>query len=159
PLDRSFDAGKLTAGLASCEKPVVFDLDGVTRITSSGVRAWMRALGALTVERYYFVRCRPALVLEFSMVPGFAQRGELVSLYCPFRCRDCGRSVDVPLDLRREHHCLVSARPPQGICPDCRVAAEFDEDPASYFAFGRNLPAPTVLPRVNRVLDTLLEVT
>src|SRR4051812_22516477 len=78
---------------------VVLDLDEVTRITSYGVREWMRALGDLDAHYIGLVRCRPAIVAQLNMVAGFAGRGEVLSVYAPYVCPKCGKNFEVLLDI------------------------------------------------------------
>jgi hypothetical protein len=74
---------------------VVFDLDQLVRISSFGVSQWVLALEGLTADYYCFVRLRPSIVDQFNMVRAFAQCGELVSLYTPFRCPRCDEVISV----------------------------------------------------------------
>ena len=115
---------------------VVFDLDGVLRVTSFGVREWMTALLALRAEYYCFIRCRPSVVNQFNMVNGFGRRGVVVSLYAPFVCTDCGEAVDHLLDLR-EHHAALAAGmvPSPESCAKCGASVEFDDIADSYFSY------------------------
>src|SRR3954466_1498321 len=64
-IDESFDSRRLMEGLHGV---VVFDLDGVRRIMSYGVRQWVSAFRESTLGYHCFVRCRPAVVSQFNMV-------------------------------------------------------------------------------------------
>jgi serine/threonine protein kinase len=137
---------------------VVFDLDGVDDLTAAGLREWMSLLRGLRMEHYYFVRCRPPLVLEFSMLKGLGARGQLVSLYVPFVCGRCGAELSQPLDLRYQFRVVLGGAPPPVTCPECRCEAEPDHDLGAYFLFGTGQRAPEVVPGADRIIDRLLGV-
>src|SRR4051812_22702133 len=86
-IDDSFDRHRL---LEDLQGVIVFDLDGVSRITSYGVREWMNALRALPPDAAYcFVRARPTLVSQFNMVAKFGAQGQIITLYSPYHCSSC----------------------------------------------------------------------
>src|SRR5271168_4709029 len=99
PVDERFD-GSAVLSLSGC---VVFDLDGVRRITSSGVRKWLEMLRGIKARSYCFVHCRPAMVSQFNLVRQFGGSGQIVSLYAPYVCDKCSAEVDQLIDLRRDH--------------------------------------------------------
>src|SRR5688500_18673413 len=68
-IDEQFDRKKI---LEVARRVVVFDLEGVRRISSFGVREWIKALKVIPAVSYYcFVRCRPAVMSQFNMVGKF----------------------------------------------------------------------------------------
>src|SRR3954454_10396308 len=92
-IDDSFDRARFLEGLGSI---IVFDLEGVTRITSYGVREWMNALRGLPSDSYYcFVRARPTIVSQFNMVAKFGAQGQLITLYSPYHCSSCDNDFEV----------------------------------------------------------------
>src|SRR5688572_19764647 len=93
----------LSARLPSLTGTVIFDLDKLERITSFGVREWLAGFKSLRADYYAFVRCRPALVAQFNMVAGFGERGELVSMYAPYRCPECDTYFEKFVDLRHDY--------------------------------------------------------
>jgi serine/threonine protein kinase len=155
-IDEAFDRSALGRLVERCTDPIVFDLDGVKRITSFGVREWIEALKALPVEQYYFIRCRPALVSQFNMVANFGWCGQLVSFYCPFTCPDCEREIEVLLDLRKQHALVMSGTTPEVTCPDCRTPADFDDIPDAYYVFASSAPPPEMSPGVELCIERLL---
>ncbi len=131
-IDDTFDHAFIE-DLVDREVPVVFDLDKVDRISSFGVREWMRALAAVPSKTYYFVRCRSMLVAQFNSVQGFGGRGRIVSLYSPYLCPDCDHFFELLLDVRRDDGAIGDKQAQAVKCPECGAAAEFDDFEDSYF--------------------------
>ncbi len=121
---------------------VVFDLDGVRRITSYGVLQWVKALKDLRARYYAFMRCRPSIVRQFNMVAGFGKHGELLSIYLPYFCEGCDQEFETLLDLRADYVLAQTSSPPEGRCSRCGELAEFDDVPKSYLAFSVDYPRP-----------------
>lgn len=149
-IDESFSKSEF---VASAKGVVVLDLNGVSRITSFGVREWVSALGQLSCDYYCFVRCRPAIVAQFNMVAHFAGRGQLLSFYAPYVCTGCGKDVDELVDLRGTKPDLAAYGSKSIPCPACGQAAEFDDVPESFFSYVARAPPPTVPPLVEAILD------
>lgn len=147
-IDESFDVEQF-AGKA--EGVVLIDLDEVQRITSYGVRQWMRGLERLKGTWVGIIRARPALVAQFNMISGFAGTAKLVSLYLPYVCPQSGNTFEVLTDVRRQHAALAAHTPPPAKCPDSGTPAEFDDVPESYLSFVARQPVP-VVPAVAEAL-------
>ncbi len=126
---------------------VVFDLDEVKKITSYGVREWIKAMKELACDYYCFVRCRPSIIMQFNMMSQFAGRGELLSFYLPYVCGGCGEYTDVLLDMRTQFNEVRTKSPPPVKCPKCQADADFDDSPGSYFSYASRCrqPAPPAL--------------
>jgi hypothetical protein len=146
-IDETFDKTKLAFG---AQDTVVFDLDGVRRITSYGIREWIAAIGALQAS-YYFIRCRPAVVSQFNMVQSFGGRGQLVSLYAPYACSSCGNEIEVLID--RRHPSAHALAPPTLPCPSCGAAAEFDDIPESFFSYVSAAPPLSLSTLAEAIVD------
>jgi len=138
-IDESTDAQAL---LPSGADVVVYDLDGVKRITSYGVLQWVKALKELRARYYGFMRCRPCIVRQFNMVAGFGKRGEVLSIYLPYFCEPCDAEFETLLDLRADFAVAQNAAPPEVRCPTCNAMAEFDDVPKSFLAFSADYPRP-----------------
>lgn len=151
-IDETFDADDLVAGATGV---LVIDLDGVQRITSFGIRAWVNALKRLRTDYYCLINCQPNLVSQLNLVTGFAVQGEVVSFHAPFFCPECDDSTSMVLDLRRPEHrqAVASLELPEVECPSCGSACEFDDMPDVYFQYFRaaSLPNPPVL--ANAMID------
>ncbi|MBI3181972.1 MAG: protein kinase [Myxococcales bacterium] len=146
-VDERFDGRTIFSG---AHGPLVLDLDGVGRITSFGVRAWLEALGRVRADLYYcFVRCRPQVLIQFNMVAGFAGRGELLSFYVPYLCGECGRESEVLVDLLKD---ALTSEPPPIACSACGGKAEIDDDPATYFEYAMRAPRPNPPAAVEALL-------
>ncbi|MHB1846888.1 MAG: protein kinase domain-containing protein [Deltaproteobacteria bacterium] len=152
-INETFDGKRFVAGLSGNRAPLAIDLDEVRSITSFGVREWVNALKALPSEYYCFVRCRPAVLVQFNMVSGFGGRGEIVSFFIPYHCGACGNDFELLADLRTQHAKLSSYDIPGAPCPKCQAAAEFDDLPESYLAHVAQSPAPNPPPAVVAWLD------
>jgi eukaryotic-like serine/threonine-protein kinase len=153
-IDEGFDPAKTVAPLADERTPIVFDLGGVRRITSFGVRHWVAAMRCLVGLEYFFINCRPALVWQFNMIRRFGGNGGLISLFLPYSCSaSCGEESEHLLDLRFDHELAVGERPPEHRCLRCGALAEFDEEPSAYFSYVRQLPPLKLPASVAALLD------
>jgi hypothetical protein len=137
-IDETFEVGRLRDEIHGT---VILDLDGVTRVTSYGVREWIRLVSSVDVAYLAYVRCRAAVVAQFNMVPKFAGRGQVISLYLPFLC-DCGHEFELLRDLRRDYAALASFVIDPEPCSRCGKRAPLDELPESYLSFVAARPAP-----------------
>lgn len=149
-IDERFDPVTVSHGVSGT---VIIDLDGVQRITSFGVREWIRAIRSLDLDYLGFVRARPGMVSQFNMIAGFGGPGELISLYAPFICNSCGDITEVLIDLRRQHDVATSGSMPAVRCSKCGGATEFDDLPESYFAHAASVPAPQPPPEARQLID------
>lgn len=148
-IDGSFDLRQLMGD----HEIVMFDLDAVSRITSFGVREWRTSLSGLDARYKCFVRCRPSLVAQFNLVPGFACGGELVSFYLPYICPDCDHVIEALLDLRGEDSIIESLKLPEIDCPECGTETEFDDIPTSYLKYARSVPRPRPPAAASAMID------
>ncbi len=151
-IDESTDAQALAPPGAAI---VLYDLDGVKRITSYGVLQWVKGLKELKAQYYGFLRCRPCIVRQFNMVAGFGKRGEILSIYLPYFCDSCDVEFDSLLDLRTAFSVAQSASPPETRCPTCDGSAEFDDVPKSFLAFTSDYPKPNPPELALRVMADL----
>lgn len=133
--------------LLSARGAVILDLSGVNRITSYGVREWIRTLGQCEATYIGYIGCRPSVVAQFNMVAGFACRGEVVSMYLPYVCESCNRPTEHLLDLRAKWEVASKGTVPKVICESCGAQAEFDDIPDMYFAYVASQSRPN-LPAV-----------
>ena len=139
--------------LATLQGTLVLDLDGVKRITSFGVREWIRFLKSCVAESVVFVNARPGMVAQFNLVGGFAGHGVLASCYLPYICEECDTETEVLLDLTTSHDVITRKEPPPLSCPKCNAATEFDDIPASYFSWMASQPAPALSDVARRVIS------
>lgn len=132
---------------------VVFDLDAVTRITSYGVREWVKTLKEVGCDYLGFARCRPALVTQFNLIANFAGQGELLSFYVPYVCSGCGEYAEHLLELRKHDAEVKAFTPPARVCPKCQEAMELDDLPQTYFAYAAKTRTPSPPPLVDALLS------
>jgi eukaryotic-like serine/threonine-protein kinase len=139
--------------IGSVTPPVLLDVDGVRRITSFGVREWVRAIAPFTRGQIYLAKCRPSIVAQLNAVAGFAGQAEVVSMYLPYLCEECGEEQELLVDLRTERDVVTSDEPPHKPCVKCGKPASFDDVPESYFAWVASQPPPEVPPAIKALLD------
>ena len=149
-VDENFDGRRTFDGLSNT---VVFDLDGVDRITSFGVREWIESLQRVNAEYYAFIRCRPSIVTQFNMVADFGVQGQLVSLYVPFECTECGEYFEELCDLRHDYDRIASLDLPTRHCAKCKGELELDDVPEQYFSYVLSKPEPVVPAAAQRLID------
>ncbi|AUX37877.1 MULTISPECIES: protein kinase domain-containing protein [Sorangium] len=136
---------------------VLFDLGGVQRVTSFGVREWMAMLAevSLNATEIYVGRCTEPIVNQVSMIRRFFGDGRIVSFYGPYRCERCGATFERLFDCDRDAHLVRTHDPPASPCPRCGGAAVFDDDAESYFAFAAAHAGIQLPEDVRAVLDEL----
>ncbi len=132
---------------------IVFDLSGVSRITSFGVREWRTTLSHVHARSICYVSCHASVLAQFNLVPGFACGGELISFYLPYICPSCNHLAEELLDLRHHHHVVASLTPPEVTCPKCGTEMEFDDIPAAYFKYARSVRQPRPSAAANAMID------
>jgi hypothetical protein len=111
---------------------VVFDMDGVGRISSAGVHRWVNFVRELAaVTDLSFVRCRPAFINQVNFIYGFVGKGAIATLYLPYLCEPCNLERLQLVDAEALRGCPL----PGVACPECGGDMDFDEDPVRYFAF------------------------
>ncbi|WP_049949827.1 protein kinase domain-containing protein [Sorangium cellulosum] len=136
---------------------VLFDLGGVQRVTSFGVREWMAMLAEVSrsAPEIYVGRCTEPIVNQVSMIRRFFGDGRIVSFYGPYRCERCGATFERLFDCDRDAHLVRTHDPPASPCPRCGGAAVFDDDAESYFAFAAAHAGIQLPEDVRAALDEL----
>ncbi len=137
---------------------VAFDLAGVDRITSFGVREWLSMLGAMQdVRRLFLLRASEAVVNQLSMIRKFSGNGQIVSFFAPYLCSGCGESFDRQFDCEHDGDAIRDGRADDAKCPRCEGIGHFDDDARSYFAFVTphlSTPVPEEIRAIQDQLDT-----
>ncbi|WP_437675387.1 protein kinase domain-containing protein [Sorangium sp. So ce131] len=136
---------------------VLFDLGGVQRVTSFGVREWMAMLAEISqsASELYVARCTEPIVNQVSMIRRFFGDGRVVSFYGPYRCERCGAAFERLFDCDRDARVVMAHDPPPSPCPRCGAAAVFDDDAGSYFAFAASHAGIELPADVRSALDEL----
>jgi serine/threonine protein kinase/anti-anti-sigma regulatory factor len=135
----------------------IIDLDGVERITSFGVREWVRMLGRVAAGFVGFINCRPIVIAQFNSVVDFGQQGQVISLYVPYLCDACGHEFDELVDLRERFDVAEAEETPKAPCPKCGASGELDDMPENYFSFVRQQGRPRVPDVAARVIAGRLD--
>ena len=148
-LDEVFDPADISGDTGI----VIFDLEEVRRVTSSGVKQWITGLQQLAADYYCFVRCHPPVVAQFNMVNGFAVDGELVTLYAPFTCTRCESATESLIDLRRRNTLQEILDGASVGCPNCASTATFDDIVELYFRFALSTRRPSPPASASAIID------
>lgn len=115
---------------------LVIVLRDVTRINSSGVRAWINATKQLSDSfNLIYVECSRAIVDQLNMIANFFSSGSIKSFYAPYYCRGCDAERDMLVEIERHFKAGEEPEAPDFQCPKCGKALDFREDESKYFAF------------------------
>ena len=73
-------------------KTVVINVAGMTRMTSFGVRQWLKAMDALpkTITDLYLLGCPTFFVDQLNMVLNFGGSSRVLTVVAPHTCPSCG---------------------------------------------------------------------
>lgn len=134
-------------------QPLVIDLQNVSRITSYGVRQWIRALKACTAPYVGFINVPECMITQFNIVGGFSGAGQLLSIFAPYVCTECGHGFQVLQDLRKDWVKVSAFMSSIAPCPACGKDAELDDNPESYYYFCSSSKQPSPPPEVQALLD------
>lgn len=132
---------------------LLFDLVGIDRLTSYGIRAWVGMMNAIDPDYCGFLNCRPPVITQFNMVFDFGGDGEILSLHLPYRCSHCGDDFTELVDLRDEYGRVSGFEVPDLVCPSCGSDASFDGVPGSYLEYVSRQGAPAPPDPVESLLD------
>jgi hypothetical protein len=129
-LGEDTDLAPLRAELAGA---VELDLGGITRINSTGVRAFVTFIHDLpSVGELSFTHCSPAVVTQLNTIYNFRGRARVRSLYAPYVCEACNIEERKLLVVRE-----LGSPPsvPSFSCTRCGGPMEFDDLPERYLSF------------------------
>ena len=136
-------------GDLSDARVVVLDLEGVTFMTSFGVRRWLKSMAAVpeTVEHLYLMNCPTIVVDQLKMILNFGGKGKLISLAAPFACTSCGAGSKETIDVLAEGAGILSnGQLAARACRKCGGAVTLDDNIDSYFACLKKYGATSVDP-------------
>src|SRR5579859_8124203 len=150
-VDDSFDRVAFAEPLTGT---ALVDLEEVRRITSYGAREWALALRSVTPGYLGIINVRPPVVAMFNMVKGFAGRGQLLTFYSPYLCEECGKELELLVDLRTRYQEIKAGEADREVpCPSCGGKAQFDDVANAYFFYALSQPPPEPPPEVSQFLD------
>ncbi|MDQ3335002.1 MAG: serine/threonine protein kinase [Myxococcota bacterium] len=135
-------------------KTAVIDVSGMTRMTSFGVRQWLRAMDALpkTITDAYLLACPTFFVYQLNMVLNFGGSAKVITVVAPYTCMSCGVESSEAIDVISEHASLVQGQVAEKECRRCAGKLELDETAESYFAFVSKYGASTLGPGAAQML-------
>jgi hypothetical protein len=123
------------AAHAGLQRSVVFDVGGIKRINSLGVRAWINFMKKVAGRTIHFRRCSTAFVEQINMVSDFRGGGGIESVLAPYMCETSGtvfyEELVAGVDLNKGGYKGLESRP----CKQCPKPMVFDDLPERYFVF------------------------
>ncbi|HEX4423499.1 MAG TPA: serine/threonine-protein kinase, partial [Kofleriaceae bacterium] len=153
-VDEHFAGFTALASLGAAVKTVVLNVSGMTRMTSFGVRQWLRGMDSLprTVSELYVLGCPTFFVDQLNMVLNFGGASQILTVVAPYVCTGCGGESEQTIDVLAERAALAKGGVPERTCPRCSGKLEFDETPESFFAFVPKYGASSLQPAAARLL-------
>ncbi|MBC7793633.1 MAG: hypothetical protein H7Z43_07980 [Clostridia bacterium] len=129
-VDEEADFEPLKARLAK-ELQLSFDLAGLTRINSCGVREWVNFIRGLASASIELEKCSPPFVAQINMISNFVGSARVRSIVAEFVCHTCRHEQQFIFDLSNGVPDLSTRR-----CEKCgQESLEFDDLPEHYLAF------------------------
>lgn len=114
-------------------RPIRIHGEGITRINSLGVSAWIRFMNALSqLGVPVSVRMSVAMASQASMISNFVEGATIESFAAPYVCTACEHAEEAMFGLRDE---VPVSKP----CPKCNQTMEFDDEIESYLSFRQAL--------------------
>lgn len=151
-IDESLNPAELAAEATGSE--IIINLKAITRLSSFGVREWIRAVEGLGAHanKLYLVECAPPVVAQLNMIANFAGPAQVVSVQVPYYCDNCGWDTTVTFELSQP------AGPQLQLpCRACSHPMEMDDDPASYLAFRSGQSPLSLDPSVASFIQSFAE--
>ena len=135
-------------------RELVLNATGMTRMSSLGVRQWLKAMDAIpkTLTDLYVVGCPTFFVDQLNMVLNFGGAAQVLTVLAPYTCTACGVESGETIDVLHERALLVKGSAPDKNCSRCGGRLEFDETPESYFSFVGKYAASSLPTQVARLL-------
>src|SRR3954469_15643600 len=135
-------------------RTVVLQVSGMTRMTSFGVRQWLKAMDTLpkSITDLYVLGCPTFFVDQLNMVLNFGGASKVLTAIAPYSCPSCGVESGELIDVLVERANLAKGGLPEKECARCGGKLEFDETPESYFAFVNKYAASALQPAAAQLL-------
>jgi hypothetical protein len=111
------------------------DCEGVTRINSSGIKAWMKffcAPNIITLTLRFEAVSIP-LVEQLNMFRNFLGGGKVISMAVPFRCEAC--DLNFSNIFQSQDALRFKDKDAKEACTQCGKPARFDDLADEYFQF------------------------
>src|SRR3954452_7265637 len=99
-------------------KCVIINVTGMTRMTSFGVRQWLKGMDALpkTVTDLYLLGCPTFFVDQLNMVLNFGGTSQVLTVMAPYACSSCGVESGEIIDVFAERAVLERGAVPEKEC-------------------------------------------
>src|SRR5260221_10212928 len=135
---------------------VVIDVSAITRMTSFGVRQWLKGMDALpkSITDLYLLGCPTFFVDQLNMVLNFGGAAKVLTVVAPYTCPSCGVESGETIDVLAERANLAKGGLIDKECARCGGKLEFDETPESYFSFLNKYAATSICAPAARLLAT-----
>src|SRR5215470_17611673 len=135
-------------------KTVVINVSGMTRMTSFGVRQWLKGMDALpkSISDLYLLGCPTFFVDQLNMVLNFGGAAQVLTVVAPYTCPSCGVESGEIIDVLAERAALARGGVSEKECARCGGKLEFDETPESYFSFVSKYAASSIQPAAAQLL-------
>ncbi len=135
-------------------KTAIINVSGMTRMTSFGVRQWLKGMDALpkSLNDLYLLGCPTFFVDQLNMVLNFGGAGQILTVLAPYTCPGCGVESGETIDVLVERATLAKGGVSEKECGRCGGKLEFDETPESYFSFVNKYAASSIRPEAARLL-------
>jgi eukaryotic-like serine/threonine-protein kinase len=143
--------------IAKTLKTLVIEVSGMTRMTSFGVRQWLKSMDALpkTLSDVYLLGCPTFFVDQLNMVLNFGGAAKILTVIAPYTCPSCGTESGESVDVLADRSLLAKGGVPEKECGRCGGKLEFDETPESYFSFVSKYAASVIHPAAAQMLSQL----
>ncbi len=116
--------------------PVSFDLTGVRRINSPGVRNWISMIRSLDGRETVLRRCSPAIVQQLNWIREFRGNARVHSVLLPYVCEQCDSTIYHELEIASIK--MPPELPPAPTCTECGGKRIFDDFVDQYLSFLSN---------------------
>ncbi|HEY0194069.1 MAG TPA: serine/threonine-protein kinase [Kofleriaceae bacterium] len=153
-VDEHFAGFAAAGALADGTRILILDVSGMTRMTSFGVRQWLRSVDALpkSLTDLYLLGCPTFFVDQLNMVLNFGGPSQILTVLAPFVCPVCDLESEQVIDVLAERAQLAKGAVPEKSCSKCGGKLVFDETPQSYFAFVAKYAATKIQPQAAQLL-------
>jgi hypothetical protein len=131
-VDESADFSEL----ANLSGKVTFNLEGIERFNSAGIRTWALFVNGLEgLDELILVQCSVPVIAQLNLVRGLKCPVRIESFYVPYVCVETGEEEQY-LHFTEEIRDLQN--PPMPWCPPGKTL-ELDDLPERYFSFLKDI--------------------
>lgn len=117
---------------------IAFDMGGISRTNSVGIREWLLFLEKLPPGTPLLYRkLSPMMVEQANVIPNMLGKGKVTieSFQAPYVCPDCGELTTPVLEVGKLAREGGKIKAPAQTCPKCKKPMELDWSEDEYFRF------------------------